>query len=200
MREHGRDASPAQRSTSAALHRARQPCAPTSFSPLDRSPHIPRRTVKGATALVPTPVWSPGRRGRAPLAAAPVFSSPEGQTVHTPSRLLYIAAKVLPAPACVKGCGATVEGVNRLKRAIKSRPKRSVGSGEGRRVTTLLAPLTAQLARHGPARLRCPCARPPSRPAIAQPTHPCRVPGSVARRARVSASSANLGEGAPIRS
>jgi AcrR family transcriptional regulator len=32
-------------------------------APLGRSPHIPRRTLKGAKALAPSPVWFPGRRG-----------------------------------------------------------------------------------------------------------------------------------------
>jgi hypothetical protein len=147
VREHRRDASPAQRSTSVALQRARRSCTRRTFSPIGRSPHIPRRTVKGAQALAPSPAWSPGRRGQIPIpAAAPVFPSPVGQTVHTPARLLYIADKVLRAPACVRGLGGTVEGVSRLKRAVFSRPKRSVGSGVGRRATTPPATLTAQLS------------------------------------------------------
>jgi hypothetical protein len=51
---------------------------PAVFSPIGRFPHTLLRTaVKGAQAQVPSPAWSPGRRGRAPLAAAPI-SSGEG--------------------------------------------------------------------------------------------------------------------------
>ena len=50
---------------------------PASFSPIGRSAHISCRAVKGTQAQVPSPAWFPGRRGRAPLAAAPI-SSGEG--------------------------------------------------------------------------------------------------------------------------
>jgi hypothetical protein len=46
--------------------------SPVTFSPIGRSAHISCRAVKGTQAQVPSPAWSPGRRGRAPLAAAPL--------------------------------------------------------------------------------------------------------------------------------
>jgi len=72
--------------------------ASRAFSPIGRSwvggNPISWRAVKGVQALAPSPAWSPGRRGQIPIpAAAPVFSSPTGQTVHTPTRRLYIPAK-----------------------------------------------------------------------------------------------------------
>jgi len=66
------------------------PPALSCTPPAGRSPHIPRRAVKEATAQVPSPaVWSPGRRGAIP-AAAPTSSSPAGvgQNVHNRSRRL----------------------------------------------------------------------------------------------------------------
>jgi hypothetical protein len=53
-------------------------------------PHIPWRAANGATAPSPSPaLWSPGRRGRIPFAAASISSRRSGigigQAVHKPS-------------------------------------------------------------------------------------------------------------------
>jgi hypothetical protein len=121
VREHRREASPARPCAGVALHCARGCCALTTVSPIGRSRHIPPRAVKGATALVPSPAWSPGRRGGgwdSIHAAAPVFSSRVGQAVHTAARILYIPAKVLRAPASVRSFGGTVEDVSRVSQTV----------------------------------------------------------------------------------
>jgi hypothetical protein len=51
-------------------------CAAHRCPEIGRRPHIPRRAVKGATALSPSPaLWSPRRRGQTSLAAAPIFTA-----------------------------------------------------------------------------------------------------------------------------
>jgi hypothetical protein len=111
--------------------------SPVSFSPIGRSPHISWRAVKGTQAQVPSPAWSPGRRGRAPLAAAP-RSLRQGQSGQLPLPLLYIADSPAGAthlsPGCCVGNGIGVVGpveshdrVNRPKRAIFSLHRMGAG-------------------------------------------------------------------------
>lgn len=111
---------------------------------------IPWSAVKGATAVVPSPAWSPGRRGETPLAAAPVssFQAPIGQVVHMRVRSVYIpnscdhsnsprahalctyqrptwdGANVVGAHQGLTGCGSTHAGnpTQRLGRFSRSAP------------------------------------------------------------------------------
>lgn len=76
-----------------------------AIPPIDRPTDPSPRAVKGAQVKVPSPAWSPGRRGQTPLAAAPIFSrrdeasiSRSGPSGQLRPALLYIA---------YRQCGAT---------------------------------------------------------------------------------------------
>jgi hypothetical protein len=83
----------------------------STLSPIDRPPHTSPRTVKEATALVPTPaVWSPGRRGNSQTGrgAHPFFAQARSASHRPPLCTLRTygttprpAATPLPPRCCV---------------------------------------------------------------------------------------------------
>jgi hypothetical protein len=91
-------------------------------SKIGRPPHTSPRAAKRATALVPTPVWSPGRRGRAPLAAAPLSSG------------MRIFNRTSCEPICDRSRITQSRKPSQARR-ILSHPKQRLGSGEERRVS-----------------------------------------------------------------
>jgi len=87
--------------------------APSTLSPIDRPPHTSPRAVKEATALVPTPAWSPGRRGAIPV-AAPISCQPMdchargGVAVSVSKLASSLQRAAAPAPSSPTGTGQSV--------------------------------------------------------------------------------------------
>ena len=98
-------------------HGVRDACS--TFSSIDRPADPSPRAVRGAQAQVPSPAWSPGRRGQTPSAAAPIFLRPDVTSISRSGRSgqlalggLYIrdshAGATQLSPRCYVGNGIGV--------------------------------------------------------------------------------------------
>ena len=82
--------------------------------PIDRPADPSPRAVKGAQAQVPSPAWSPGRRGQTPSAAAPIFSRPDVTSISRSGRSGQLSLSLLYIPDFHRGATRRLPGCCRV--------------------------------------------------------------------------------------